>query len=92
MERLIWASATDPPYRLDTPFGRIGAVICWENYMPLMRAAMCEGVELYCAPWRRPGIGRPPFVISHVRPVLRVVRMPVPAAELVPRTIRWREP
>jgi nitrilase len=31
--------------------GRIGAVICWENYLPLMRAAMyAKGVEIYCAP------------------------------------------
>ena len=30
---------------------QIGAVICWENYLPLMRAAMyAKGIELYCAP------------------------------------------
>lgn len=52
MERLIWGfgdGSTMPV--IDTPLGRIGAVICWENYMPLMRAAMyAKGVELYCAP------------------------------------------
>jgi nitrilase len=51
-ERLIWGFgdgstiATAP-----TPAGRIGAVICWENYMPALRQAMyAQGVELYCAP------------------------------------------
>ena len=35
----------------DTPMGKLGAVICWENYMPLMRMAMySKGIELYCAP------------------------------------------
>ena len=36
---------------LDTPHGHVGAAICWENYMPLMRAAMyAKGVEIWCAP------------------------------------------
>ena len=41
MERLIWGfgdGSTLPV--IDTGFGRIGAVICWENYMPLLRGAM----------------------------------------------------
>jgi nitrilase len=51
-ERLIWGfgnGSTMPVF--ETPLGKLGAVICWENYMPLMRAAMyAKGVELYCAP------------------------------------------
>lgn len=51
-ERLIWGfgdGSTMPVY--DTPLGKLGAVICWENYLPLMRAAMyAKGIELYCAP------------------------------------------
>ena len=52
MERLIWGfgdGSTMPV--IDTGFGKMGAVICWENYMPLLRAAMyAKGVQLYCAP------------------------------------------
>ena len=51
-ERLVWGfgdGSTMPVF--DTPLGKIGAVICWENYLPLMRAAMyAKGIELYCAP------------------------------------------
>jgi nitrilase len=51
-ERLIWGfgdGSTLPVF--DTPLGRLGAVICWENYMPLLRTAMYgKGVELWCAP------------------------------------------
>jgi nitrilase len=52
LERVTWGfgdGSSMPVY--ETPFGRIGAVICWENYMPLMRAAMfAKGIQLYCAP------------------------------------------
>ena len=52
MERLIWGfgdGSTLPVY--DTPHGKLGAVICWENYMPLLRMAMfAKGIQLYCAP------------------------------------------
>jgi nitrilase len=51
-ERLIWGfgdGSTLPVY--DTPHGRLGSVICWENYMPLLRTAMySKGVEIWCAP------------------------------------------
>jgi nitrilase len=55
-ERLVWGfgdGSTMPVF--DTPLGRMGAVICWENYLPLMRAAMyAKGIELYCAPTADP--------------------------------------
>ena len=51
-ERLIWGfgdGSTMPV--IDTPLGKVGAVICWENYMPMLRMAMYDqGVTLYCAP------------------------------------------
>ncbi len=51
-ERLIWGEgdgSTMPV--LDTDLGRMGGLICWENYMPLARAALYgKGVELYLAP------------------------------------------
>lgn len=51
-ERLIWGfgdGSTLPAF--DTPLGKLGAVICWENYMPMLRMAMyAKGVSLYCAP------------------------------------------
>lgn len=52
MERVVWGfgdGSTLPVF--DTPLGKLGAVICWENYMPLLRMAMyAEGIQLYCAP------------------------------------------
>jgi nitrilase len=51
-ERIIWGEgdgSTLPVF--DTPYGKIGALICWENYMPLARAAMyAKGVQIYIAP------------------------------------------
>jgi nitrilase len=51
-ERLVWGmgdGSTMPVF--DTPFGRFGGLICWENYMPLARVAMYEqGVDILLAP------------------------------------------
>ena len=42
-ERLVWGSGDGSTLAvIDTPFGRVGGLICWENYMPLARAAMYE--------------------------------------------------
>jgi nitrilase len=51
-ERLVWSlgdGSTLPA--VDSQAGRLGAAICWENHMPLFRAAMyAKGVEIWCAP------------------------------------------
>jgi len=51
-ERLIWGEGDGSTLTvLDTELGRMGGLICWENYMPLARMAMySKGVELYLAP------------------------------------------
>lgn len=51
-ERIIWGEGDGSTLPvLDTPYGKIGALICWENYMPLARAAMyAKGVQIYIAP------------------------------------------
>jgi nitrilase len=50
-ERLIWGQGDGRGLgTVDTGFGRVGGLICWENYMPLARVALYEaGVELYVA-------------------------------------------
>ncbi|CAI9277645.1 unnamed protein product [Lactuca saligna] len=52
LERIIWGfgdGSTVPVF--DTQIGKIGAAICWENKMPLLRTAMyAKGIEIYCAP------------------------------------------
>jgi nitrilase len=51
-ERLIWGEGDGSTLStVDTPYGRMGGLICWENYMPLARTAMySKGVDLYLAP------------------------------------------
>jgi nitrilase len=52
LERLVWGQGDGSTLTvLDTPLGRLGAAICWENYMPLLRMALyAKEVQLYCAP------------------------------------------
>ncbi len=51
-ERLIWGEGDGSTLTvLETELGKIGGLICWENYMPLARMAMySKGVEIYLAP------------------------------------------
>ncbi len=51
-ERLIWGEGDGSTLTvLETELGKIGGLICWENYMPLARMAMYgKGVEIYLAP------------------------------------------
>ena len=50
-ERLVWGPGDGGGLEaVETPYGRLGGLICWENYMPLARFALYEsGVELYVA-------------------------------------------
>jgi len=51
-ERLIWSQgdgSTLPAY--ETPFGKLGGLLCWENFMPMARQSMyLQGVQVYVAP------------------------------------------
>ncbi|MFT8523498.1 MAG: carbon-nitrogen hydrolase family protein [Gluconobacter cerinus] len=51
-ERLVWGQgdgSTIPVF--NTEIGRLGAAICWENYMPDLRQSMyARGINLWCAP------------------------------------------
>ena len=51
-ERMVWGAGDATGLKvLDTPCGRIGALICWESYMPLTRYALyAQGVDIYIAP------------------------------------------
>ena len=51
-ERMVWGCGDASGLKVrDTPCGRVGALICWENYMPLARCALyAQGVEIYIAP------------------------------------------
>ncbi|MBQ4822729.1 carbon-nitrogen hydrolase family protein [Aquimarina sp. MMG016] len=51
-ERIIWAEASgESLVTFNTKIGKLGGLICWENYMPLARMSMYhKGVEIYIAP------------------------------------------
>jgi nitrilase len=51
-ERLIWGKGDGSTLHVvDASAGRIGAAVCWENHMPLLRTAMyAKGVQIWCAP------------------------------------------
>ena len=52
LERMIWGFGDGSTLTaVESPYGRIGSAICWENYMPMLRMAMyAKNVALYCAP------------------------------------------
>jgi nitrilase len=51
-ERTVWAYGDPHGVRVfETPLCKVGGLICWENYMPLVRYSLyAQGVELYLAP------------------------------------------
>jgi nitrilase len=58
-ERMVWGLGDGAGLRVvDTPVGRVGTLICWENFMPLARYALyAQGVEIYVAPTYDEGDG-----------------------------------
>ena len=58
-ERMVWGMGDASGLRVvETPAGRVGGLICWENYMPLARFALfAQGVEIYLAPTWDAGSG-----------------------------------
>ena len=58
-ERMVWGLGDATGLRvLETPAGRLGSLICWENYMPLARFSLyAQGVEIYLAPTWDAGSG-----------------------------------
>ena len=51
-ERMVWGMGDASGLKVvDTPAGRLGSLICWENYMPLARYALyAQGIDIYVAP------------------------------------------
>lgn len=58
-ERMVWGFGDATGLKVvESPAGRIGALLCWENYMPLTRYALySQGVEIYIAPTYDSGEG-----------------------------------
>ncbi len=58
-ERMVWGFGDASGLKVvDTPVGRVGTLLCWENYMPLARYALySQGVEIYIAPTYDSGDG-----------------------------------
>jgi len=93
-ERLVWGfgdGSTMPVF--DTRLGKIGAVICWENYLPLMRAAMyAKGIGNLLRAHSR----CPRFLDSFPAPhcsretMLRAALQPFQSPARLPRSISFR--
>jgi len=51
-ERIVWGEGLgDDLQVINTPFGKMGGLICWENYMPLARMSQYQqGIDIYLAP------------------------------------------
>jgi len=58
-ERMVWGFGDGSGLKVvDTPVGKVGTLLCWENYMPLARYALyAQGIEIYVAPTYDSGDG-----------------------------------
>jgi len=94
-ERLVWGSGDGSTLSvIDTPFGRIGGLLCWENYMPLARAAMYEqGIDVLLSPtWDNSDVW--PLSMQHIAKEGRCYVLGVTSCQRgsdVPRDIPGRD-
>ena len=94
-ERTVWGMGDGSTLRVvPTPFGRIGGLICWENYMPLARFHLyAQGVDVWLAPTLAPGDAW----VATMRHLARENRMyvvgvnPVQHVDMVPRDFPGRD-
>jgi nitrilase len=51
-ERMVWGFGDGSGLRVvETPVGRVGSLICWENFMPLARMSLyAQGIDILCTP------------------------------------------
>jgi nitrilase len=58
-ERTVWGQGDGSTLQVvQTPLGRLGGLICWENYMPLARFHLyAQGVDVWLAPTLAQGDG-----------------------------------
>jgi nitrilase len=87
-ERTVWGMGDGSTLRtIGTPLGRLGGLICWENYMPLARFHLyAQGVDVWLAPTLALGDGwiatmrhlarENRMYVVGVNPVLRVDQIP----------------
>jgi nitrilase len=94
-ERTVWGMGDGSTLRtIETSFGRLGGLICWENYMPLARFYMyAQGVDVWVAPTLAPGDGW----VATMRHIAREGRMfvigvnPCMHADQIPDSIPNRD-
>ena len=93
-ERLVWGPGDGRGLRaIETPIGRLGGLICWENYMPLARFSLYEsGIEIYVASTADDGDSWQ-ATLRHIALESRsfvIAPCPLPACELLSRLLPAR--
>jgi nitrilase len=94
-ERLVWAAGDGSTLdTYDTPYGRLGGLICWENYMPSPATPCTPGAHKSTSPppGTRPIAGWPAFATSPRRAASTLSAAASPCAGRHPRPLRVQGP